>query len=51
MINRNIERYLEQWSYMTAETDARRLRRKNRTLLDAAIAESKKKKAAMNDHG
>ena len=32
-------------SYTTAETDARRLRRKNKAMLDAAIAESKKEAA------
>ena len=35
-------------SYTTAETDARRLCRKNKAMLDAAIAESKKE-AAKND--
>ena len=33
---------------MTAETDARRLRRKNKAMLDAAITESKKE-AVKND--
>ena len=35
-------------SLTTAETDARRLRRKNKVMLDAAIAESEKE-AAKND--
>ena len=32
-------------SYTTMETDARRLRRKNKAMLDAAIAETKKEAA------